>query len=1166
MAMSVRALLSTALVIASLADVHAQSAQGGLRGVVKDPQGVIPGVTVTLVNQATNVSRETTTNSAGEYSFPAVDPGTYTIRAAVPGYRTFERKGFNIETQQFASLDVMLEVGAIEESITVTGESPLIDTTNPSTGEVLETSTLESIPSAGRSVFLMANLAPTVQTSANAHWNRMQDQIGNSAMSMGGGAVRANNYLIDGFPITDLQNRASTNPSIEAVQDMKVQIHTYDAEMGRTGGGVMNMAARSGANEFHGSGYTVFRPESLVNELLIPRLKGQPNVPESWRDGGGGGGGPIFKNKTFFWFAGEKYVDNQPQQNTYLVPTAAELTGNFAGVTRNSQPVAIKDPLTLQPFPGNQIPSYRLDPVGVKIASYLPPANTQTDNGSPNFSYTDLLPNRAYQYTSKIDHHFTGSIALSGFWLQQVTHEANSNYNFANPVAGQSYQLDRTIHTFVLNNTYVLNGSTVMTLRGGYNHFDDNYNLLARSGSPFNFSAASLGWPSSLTSQMSDLNRFPSTTITGYMGTGWTSRQANGYYQYGVNGTLSRLTGTHNLKVGADYRILGVTSTNYGASTGSYSFTGGFSGNALADLLLGYPQGTSSIPLNTPLDGHVHYYSGYVQDDWRVTDRLTVNYGLRLERETGLAERNNQLAVGFDRTAVNPLDGQVNVIDAVTGQRRQLLGGLIFAGINGAPTVQGNQPAIKPAPRAGAVFSVNDKTVLRGGWGVYYSPYNYPAAGTTAWGQTGYSATTLVPQTSGTPTVTLSNPFPNGLVRPSGNNLGLLTGAGGDIYFVDPNKGAPRVQQYSVDLQRELPGGVTVSVGYTGLTGRNLPWAGSNTSSTSGYININQLDPKYQSLPAAYTTANVSNPFYGFAAAGQFSRQTTIQQGQLLRPFPEFGNVYMEQSTGAHSQYNAAILQVRKRVAGLWGGSIGYTFSRLHDNQWGETNYYSSNAYIQNNYEMIPGSAYYNPDAEYGRSLLDSPHKAVVAATVLLPIGAGHRFMSRSPLADLLLGGWSITPVVTIQSGFPMAVTQFVSGANTFLFGGTPRPNIVSGQPLLVPGDITDRITANVNGTNLYLNPAAFAVTAPNQFGNAPRLLPGVLSPWRNNFDLGIGKQVHTGAGTSAVARLEILNVLNTVWWAAASSAFGNGNSAFSQVTNQANNMRMVQITLRFQF
>jgi trimeric autotransporter adhesin len=340
--------------------------------------------------------------------------------------------------------------------------------------------------------------------------------------------VRANNYLVDGFPVTDLQNRASTNPSMEAVQDMKVQVHTYDAEMGRTGGGVMNMTAKSGANNFSGSGYTVFRPERFVNQLLIPKLQGQANVPEYWRDGGGGFGGPIAKNKTFFWFAGEKYVDNQPQQNTFLVPTAAELTGNFNGVTRSGVQVQIKDPITGQPFPNNQIPANRLNPVGVKLASYFPTADRQVDDGNPNFGMTDLLPNTANQFTLKLDHHFNDATALSGFFLRQVTHEANSNYNPVNDFVGGSYQLDRSINTFVVNNTYVLNSSTVLTLRGGYNKFNDNYNLNDRSGNPLNFNVTDLGWPSSLTNQMADTQRFPTMAITGYKGSGWTNRQANG--------------------------------------------------------------------------------------------------------------------------------------------------------------------------------------------------------------------------------------------------------------------------------------------------------------------------------------------------------------------------------------------------------------------------------------------------------------------------------------------------------------------------------------------------------------------------------------------------------------------------------------------------------------
>ena len=1132
--------------------IHAQSFQGGLRGTVRDAQSVIPGVTVTLLNEANGVSRETLSNEVGEYSFPAVDPATYTVKVAVQGFKAFERKGVRISTQAFVGLDVTLEVGALEETITVTAQSPLIETTNASVGGVIDSQALDSIPTAGRSIFLMANLEPTVQSSGNAHWNRMQDQVGNSAMSMGGGAVRANNYLVDGFPVTDLQNRASTNPSMEAVEEMKVQVHTYDSEMGRTGGGVMNMAAKSGANVFHGSAYGVFRPESLVEQLLIPSLQGQANVPEYWRDGGGGGGGPIIKNKTFFWFAGETYVNNQPQANSYLVPTTAERNGDFSGLTRNGAPVVIRDPATGQPFQGNIIPANRINPVGQKLASYFPKPQNDVDNGNTNFSMTDLLPNKAYQYTTKLDHHFNDAVAVSGFYLRQVTHEANSNYNPENKFVGASYQLDRVIKTFVLNNTYIMNNSTVLTLRGGYNKFDDNYNL------PVPFDAAALYNNAALTNQMSDTNRFPTMTITGYKGSGWTNRQANGYYQYGANGTLSKLTGTHNFKLGGDYRVLGSEALNYGASTGTFMFTGTYSGNAMADLILGYPQ-SGSVPLSATLNGFVRYYAGYAQDDWRVNGRLTLNYGLRLERETGMMEKDDQMTVAFDKTAVSPLDGMVNLIDPVTGQRRQILGGLVYAGVNGAPTTQGNQPAIKPAPRAGAVFSLDDKTVLRGGWGIYWSPWNYAAAGTTGWGQIGYSATTNVPQPSGVPTVTMSNPFPSGLVQPTGNAQGLLTGAGGDVFFVDPDKGAPKAQQYSIDLQRELRGNVSVGIGYAGLTGSNLSWGGSGNTT----ININQLDPKYQSLGAGATTALVPNPFFGVAAAGQFASRATIERGQLLRPFPQFGNVQMQQSTGAHSQYHAAILQLRKRVTGLWGGNVSYTYSRLSDNQFGQGNYYASAPDVQNNYTVIPGSPYYNPDLEYGRSLLDTPHKIVVAATVILPFGRDKKFLNDSEVADIFLGGWTITPVITIQSGFPLGVSQNQTGTS-YLFGNNLRPNVVPGQDFLVAGNITERITANT-GDNLYYNRNAFSATDPYRFGNAPRILPGVMSPYRNNVDLGINKQVRTGGSTAASIRIEVLNMFNIVQWAApASSAFGN--SSFGQINSQANNMRMVQFTLRWQF
>src|SRR5919108_210476 len=408
--------------LAGATDLSAQTYQGGLRGAVKDAQGVIPGVTVTLVNEGTGVARDTVTNESGEYSFPAVDPGNYTVKATVQGFKSFERRGIRIATQTFVTLDITMEVGTVEETITVTADAPLIETSNASHADVLDAKTLETLPSAGRNVFLMAVTVPTVQSSGYTHWNRMQDQSGASTLSMGGGGVRANNYLLDGFPITDLQNRSSTNPSGEMLEDVRVQVHTYDAEMGRTGGGVFNTTARSGTNQFHGSGFYLSRPSKLVGYSFFDQIKfpTSPGLRESlqrasWKSTGGGFGGPILRGKTFFWFAGEGYRDNQYQNSDLRVPTQAMRNGDFSRVTdAQGRLIVIYDPLTTdangnrQPFAGNIIPQNRINPVGRALAGALPMPSEHPDFDDGTFNYfgRDILENKAHQFSLKLDHHF----------------------------------------------------------------------------------------------------------------------------------------------------------------------------------------------------------------------------------------------------------------------------------------------------------------------------------------------------------------------------------------------------------------------------------------------------------------------------------------------------------------------------------------------------------------------------------------------------------------------------------------------------------------------------------------------------------------------------------------------------------------------------------------
>jgi trimeric autotransporter adhesin len=1160
-------LVALVAVLVCPASVSAQSFQGGLRGAVRDSQGVIPGATVVLLNEASTVSRDTISNGSGEYSFPAVDPGTYTIKTSVQGFKGFERQGVRIGTQQFVTLDIVLEVGAIAETITVTADSPLIETSNASHAEVLDAKTLEMLPSVGRNVFLMAVTVPTVQSSGDTHWNRMQDQSGASTLSVGGGGVRANNYLLDGYPITDLQNRSSTNPTTEMVEDIRVQVHTYDSEMGRTGGGVFNTTAKSGSNQFRGSGYYLTRPNALVGGNFFNEIRDIPTNAQFWRNAGGGVGGPIIHGKTFFWAAGEGYRDGQSQNTTLHVPTAAMRAGDFSNF-RDSQGrlIQIYDPLTTdaqgnrQAFPGNVIPANRINATGRALADALPlpTLHPAFDDTNVNYPAQDIIESKAQQFSIKLDHHFSDRITLNGVYLFQNSFEPDANYFPDAPYAAPAFHLDRDVNVFVLNNTYILSHDTVATFRVGMNTFSDDNTL------PFPFDMHSLNGLNPAFADAINIQKFPALTLTGYAGTGNSGLSDTNYYSYGVNGALSRLAGSHSLKTGADYRTIGVDSLANGQSAGSYTFNGRFTGsnannpsalsqNAIADLLLGHPS-SGTLTLASQFNDFVKYYGFFVQDDWRISDRLTLNYGVRLEHETGLAEKDNKLIVDFDRNIVSPLNVTIPADPVAGTPARQVKGGLIYAG-NGDDQV-GDPPPIKWSPRIGVAYTLNPKTVLRGGYGLFWAPWQSGVQSTA-----GYSQTTTLQQDTLVPITSINNPFPGGLTAITGNALGLLTGVSSAVTVIDPERDAPRVHQYSADIQRELPNDMSIGFTYMGSTGQHLTWGGT----AAGSVNINQLDPAYLPLNSVGGTNRltelVPNPFFGNPAAGSFASRATIQRNQLLRPFPQFDNVNINYSTLARSQYHAAVVSVSKRATGWFGGRISYTYSRLSDNQFAQSNYYSSSPGILNNYTADPHSSYFNPNSEYGRSLIDSPHKLVASPIVRLPFGQGQRWLT-SGIGDWIAGGWTLSAVIQMQSGFPIGVSQNTN--NTNLLGAGQRPNVVSGVDVLVPGSITDRLIANPDD-NKYLNGAAFTQAPAGTFGNSPRIIPGVYSPWRNSTDLGINKELPLGGSRRGTLRLEVINLFNNPWYQTLQSV-AHGNSNFGLLTAQANYSRTMQVTARVSF
>ena len=1156
-----------ALTMTLAATAAAQTFTGGLRGAVRDANGVVPGVTVELINEATSISREAVSNEQGEYNFAAVQPGNYTVKASITGFKTYENRGVRIAAQQFITLDITLEVGQLQETITVTGAAPLIDTSNASTGAVIDSSQLQSLPSGGRSAFLFAVTVPTVVASGDAQFNRQQDQTNASLLSLGGGTRRGNNYLVDGVPITDMRNRASANPSIEAIEDVAVQVHTYDAETGATGGGVFNVATKSGTNDWHGSGFYQNRPKWGAANGYFAALNNVPKPDTYFHLGGGGVGGPIIRNRTFFWFTGEGYGSNTTRSGNLRFPTTRERNGDFSQ-TFNSQGqlVVIYDPLTgdasgngRTPFPGNIIPPNRINSVARAITGYLPTPDRDVSDGNNNFSRTAEIHDRAAMYTGKVDHRFSDGVSLNGFYLYNKTDEPCADYwepglNGANRFADPGdYILQRRVHLLALNNTWLPSSNTVVTLRYGYTRFLDNNTL------SIGFDPSTLGFSPSFLDSI-QVDKFPQVRVTDYDSADF-GRMAGAidpvdinYHSWGANGALTRLIGRHTLKFGADFRWLGMDFQSFQDTAGDFRFDRYFtsqnpltngtatSGNAFATFLLGYPSGQpgqeSTFSLSQPLQVFSRYYGFYAQDDFRVGPRLTLNYGLRLEHQEGLREQNNGFTVGFDRTLTPP--GPLgNII--VNGA--PVRGGLIYAGENGANEYQGNPPALKVSPRVGAVYSIDPKTVVRAGYGIYWAPFNSPAPDTTNYGQVGFNQETLLQQNQFVPAVTLTNPYPSGPLQPIGNARGALTNVGQQVIFIDQDRTAPKVHQYSIDINRELAGAMAVGFEYAGATGRDLLLGGS----AGAQLNINQLDPRYLSLGTALND-QVPNPFFGLPAGQGFNvTSPTISRAQSLRPFPQFNHVFMLGSTLGRNQYHAAILKFEKRLTSGWGGRMNYTYSRLSDNQFGETNFFSRNSgNAQNVYDL---------EAEYARGLLDVPHKFVFSPVVQLPFGEGKRW-AQSGVAAAVLGDWTISSVISLESGYPTSISMNSNGLSSAFFP-MQRGNPGTTDPE-TSGSRDERIQDRWITDAGYANPGLFTL------GTLPRTDPDVRTPHRNNWDFVAAKDLRFRGSMRAQIKLEILNVTNTVKVRGPISTLGS--STFGQIRVQSGFMRLTQLMFRLSF
>ena len=752
--------------------------------------------------------------------------------------------------------------------------------------------------------------------------------------------------------------------------------------------------------------------------------------------------------------------------------------------------------------------------MGLALASYYPAANVQGKfYGDPNFDATVPAKNRADQTTWKVDHEIATWWKVSGSYLHYGSQEPGNRW-FSNIASPNQGLLRRKVDATQVNSTLTPTPTMVLAIRYGFNRFP-NYSAPISLG----FDLASLGLPASYTSLVENPS-FPAITVDGLNGYGRESTTFSIAHSRSLNVTVSKFMGKHSLKGGFDWRSLN-SDRRPTTGPGTFNFTDVFTrstprtstlgtGAGLATMLLGYPT-SGDITVGSYFYNYVRYYGGFIQDDWRITPKLTLNFGLRYEYETSPQDRNNNFTIGFDPAVASPL--QKTVADP------KIFGGLLYAGVDGNGVMAGEPRGNKFGPRGGFAYTLNAKTVIRGGYGIFWAPANFSAQSAL-----GYSQTTPIIASNDnnfTPAATLDNPYPTGLLKPVGNAPRGLAGIGQSITAPSAkSRSAGYVQQYSFDVQRELPGALVLSVGYIGSKSLQLDQT----------INLNQLAAQYLSLGAALNQS-VANPMFnngGVLGVGN----ATISRSQLLKPFPQFTGISITDADVAHSVYHAVYIKAQRRFA--QGISALVTYTRSQNMTLGAT----------------PQNAY-DPEAEYSLAATHLPHRLSIAATYELLFGKGKPMLNANRTLDLLVGGWSINAVSIMQSGYPLAISQ--NNDNSVIGASSMRPNATGISPQ-VDKPFADRL-------DNFINPAAFTLAPQFTFGNVgPRI--SMRGPGLVNWDVSVFKTFSVTERMKAQFRAEALNFTNTPLFGTPTTSISS--PSFGKITTQTNFSRLVQLGVRF--
>ncbi|MDX2030886.1 MAG: carboxypeptidase regulatory-like domain-containing protein [Blastocatellia bacterium] len=1165
-----------------------QEFRGSITGRVLDAGGAaVANARVQVTNTATNSSSNTTTNENGEFSVFYLIPGPYAVSVEAGGFKKATRSNIEVRVGDKLQLDLKLEVGALTESVNVTAETAVLEVNSASAGQVIDQRRIAELPLSDGNPFVLSRLSPGIAYTGDLRFSRPFDNAGTSSI-VADGAPGRNEFTLDGVPNMASGGgvgRVAFVPPADAVQEFKVETAAYDGQTAHTAGATVNVTLKSGTNQLHGTIYEFVRNDVLsANTFFLNRTNLAAN-PSRDRDQDGKAdrdplrynrygftvGGPVFlpkkvfgpasadlRNRSFFFFAFEGLKDVFPEPGLFTVPTAKQRSGDFSDLLPS---IVIYDPATARadgsrvrrtPFAGNVIPANRISAIARNYLSFYPLPNQPGDaQGRNNYISGNPRTDDFHSESFRVDQTLTEKQRFFIRYTHNNRKEARGNWTgVVNGIRPTGNFLFRINDGFTFDHVYNFSPSVVLNSRVGFSRFNEP-NIRQHQDL---FDPRSLGFPTSTTALFGPELYLPRFEIGGFSVLGDSVGGGSTHNIYSLQTTLTKIAGRHSFRVGYDGRSYRENSFGAGQAAGRYDFGSNFTrgpldnsaaapiGQELASFLLGQPTG-GLIDRNAARSNQTLYHGFFFHDDWKLNDKLTFNLGLRYEYEGATDERYNRNIRTFDATVASPIEAAAKAayaaspIPEVAASAFQVKGGLLFADANNRSFWDADRNNYQP--RLGLAYKLNEKTVIRGGWGLYTVPF--VIAGVN---QSGFSLSTpIVASTNNGLTFLsdLANPFPTGVLVPAGASLGLSALLGQGVSFLPRDVNNTQAQRWSFGGQRELPGNWLLELQYVGNRGYDGVVSVPLNAIPRQYLSTS---PVRDQTVINFLTTNVANPFRNLIP-GTGLNGATVNRQQLLRPFPQYTGVTGIRNDGT-SSYHSAQVRAEKRFSKGYTALVSYTWSKF----------------------LEAGSLLNEVDTNFERRLsdADTPHRLVVSGIWEIPFGRGRKWGAGWGRAlDAVAGGWQVQGIGQLQAGRPLTI------GNVYVNGDISKLS-TDIQSRNVDGLVFDisrfYFTDATDQTNGVVDPAKQRNDSRIQLANNIRTLPSRMAQFRgdalNLWDLSVSKNFSFTEKIRLQLRGEFLNAFNKV-------IFNNPtvdprNTNFGKVTGQANLPRDVQIGLKLIF